>query len=286
MEGNINHNPVDVKEIGLVLLDTGAILMSSGANTTRIRTTISRISEAFGYSTELLVTHRAIMLSVSDDAHFIAQSIVTELTDLYLERPEQLRACAMVWPGWWHPSRTSPHGVNFKVVSGVSRMSWRIVEEKWNIEQIKVELDRLESLQPYPRILILLLVSLAGSSFCRLFGGHWIEMGVVFIATFAGLLVRQETVKKNFNPYLCVYFGAAIASLISGLSVKLGWGSMPETAFATSVLFLVPGVPLINIFIDLMDGNLMNGTLRGINGLIISFSIALGLLTAMIIYQI
>jgi uncharacterized membrane protein YjjP (DUF1212 family) len=259
MEGNINHNPVDVKEIGLVLLDTGAILMSSGANTTRIRTTISRISEAFGYSTELLVTHRAIMLSVSDDAQ---NSFFSSL------------------------KRTSPHGVNFKVVSGVSRMSWRIVEEKWNIEQIKVELDRLESLQPYPRILILLLVSLAGSSFCRLFGGHWIEMGVVFIATFAGLLVRQETVKKNFNPYLCVYFGAAIASLISGLSVKLGWGSMPETAFATSVLFLVPGVPLINIFIDLMDGNLMNGTLRGINGLIISFSIALGLLTAMIIYQI
>jgi uncharacterized membrane protein YjjP (DUF1212 family) len=259
MEGDVNNNVVDVKAIGLVLLDIGAILMSSGANTTRIRTTISRISGAFGYSTELLVTHRAIMLSVSDD--------------------EQNNFFSSL-------KRTSPHGVNFKVVSGISRMSWRIVEEKWHLEQIRDEIARLEALPNYPRILILLFVSLAGSSFCRLFGGQLTEMVIVFIASFAGLFIRQEAIKRNFNPYLCVYFGALTAALISGLSVKLGWGSASETAFATSVLFLVPGVPLINTFIDLLDGNLMNGILRGINGLIITFSIALGLLTAMIIYQI
>jgi uncharacterized membrane protein YjjP (DUF1212 family) len=256
---NNDNNLVDAKEIGLVLLEIGTILMSSGANTTRIRTTISRIAEAFGYSTELLVTHRAIMLSVSDNGQ---NNFFSSL------------------------KRTSPHGVNFKVVSGISRMSWRIIEEKWDIEQIKVELTRLETLPPYPRILILLFVSLAGSSFCRLFGGQFIEMGIVFIATFAGLFIRQEAVKRNFNPYVCVYFGAVVASLISGLSIKFNFGATPETAFATSVLFLIPGVPLINIFIDLLDGNLMNGILRGINGLIISFTIALGLLTAMIIYQI
>ena len=260
MEGTAyKSNSDNLKEIGLVLLDIGALLMSSGANTARIRTNINRISSAFGYNTELLVTHRAIMLSVSDSEH---NNFFSSL------------------------KRTSPHGVNFKVISGISRMSWRIVEEQWNIEQIKAELDRLEALPPYPRILILLMVALAGGAFCRIFGGHQKEMGITFIATFIGLFIRQEALKRNFNHYLSVYFGAFTASLISGLSVKLNLGYSPETAFAASVLFLVPGVPLINTFIDLIDGNIMNGVIRFINGLLISFAIALGLLTAMIIYRI
>jgi uncharacterized membrane protein YjjP (DUF1212 family) len=249
----------DLKETGLVLLEIGSVLMSSGANTNRIRTNINRISSAYGYNTELLVTHRAIMLSVSDnDQNNFFSSL----------------------------KRTSPHGVNFKVISGISRMSWKVVEENWNVEQIRAELDRLASLPHYPRILVLLLVALAGASLCRIFGGQFVEMLIAFTATFSGLFVRQEAIKRNFNPYLCVYFGSLTASLLSGLAVKIHFGTMPETAFATSVLFLVPGVPLINTFIDLLDGNLMNGILRGINGLIIAFSIALGLLTSMIIYQI
>jgi len=40
------------------------------------------------------------------------------------------------------------------------------------------------------------------------------------------------------------------------------------------------------MFSDMIDGNLMNGLIRGLNGLIIAFGIALGLLTTMIIYQI
>jgi uncharacterized membrane protein YjjP (DUF1212 family) len=63
-------------------------------------------------------------------------------------------------------------------------------------------------------------------------------------------------------------------------------GNEHEHAFATSVLFLIPGVPLINSFSDLIDGNLQNGIVRGLNGLIISFVIALGLLTTVLIYQI
>ena len=37
---------------------------------------------------------------------------------------------------------------------------------------------------------------------------------------------------------------------------------------------------------DLLDGNIMNGIVRGVNGLMISFSIALGMLGAVLIYGI
>jgi len=101
----------------------------------------------------------------------------------------------------------------------------------------------------------------------------------------AGLFVKQEATKLNFNPYLCVYLAALTSSLIAGSLVKFNPGTDHEFAFATSVLFLIPGVPLINAFSDMIDGNLQNGLIRGMNGFIISFSIALGLLTSMATYH-
>lgn len=249
----------ELGKIADVLLETGALLMGAGANTGRIRVTVNRIAHSLGYQVELLITHRALMVSVIDDE---GETFTSKL------------------------KRTPPHGVNFKVLSGISRMSWRVQDEDWELDRINEELNRLKSLPHYPRWLILLLVSLAGASFCRLFGGGGIEMLVTFIATFSGLFVRQEAVKKNFNLFICVLMAAAVASLIAGAAVKLGIGKAPELAFATSVLFLVPGVPLINSFTDLIDGNVSTGIVRGVNGFMIAFCIALGMMLAMVLYKI
>jgi uncharacterized membrane protein YjjP (DUF1212 family) len=232
--------------------------MASGANSRRIRTTIERISDAFDVNAELLITHRALMVTIHDN------------------EDEQHHSSL---------KRTSPHGVNFRLVSGISRMSWRVLEEGWSLKQINEEIDRLVLLPHYNRFIVLLMVSLAGASFCQLFGGSWMDMLVTFGATFAGLFARQESHKRGFNPYLCVFFGAFTASLIACAFVKHG-ANISEHALATSVLFLIPGVPLINSFSDLIDGNIMNGIVRSVNGLIISFSIALGLLLAMLVFQI
>lgn len=248
-----------INKLCRLLLEIGSLLMAAGANTARIRTTVLRIANAYGYNAELLITHRALMLTLYDEER-----------DYFFSRLK----------------RTSPHGANFKMVSGISRMSWRIVEDKWNLEQVQQEIERLKSVPHYNRLIILSVVALADASFCRLFGGGYIEMIVAFVATFAGLFVRQEVTKKGFNPYLTIFFAALVSSLISGLSVKMNWGANPEYAFATSVLYLIPGIPLINSMSDLLDGNLMNGIVRGVNGLIIAFAISLGLLGAILVYNI
>ena len=132
----------EMNEIGTLLLDIGAMLMTTGASTARIRVTINRISESFGYSADMFITHRALMLTINDD------------------ESEKFMSCL---------KRTAVHGVNFRIVSGISRMSWHVVEEGWTIAQIREELKRLSSLPHYPRLVTLCLVSLAGASFCRLF---------------------------------------------------------------------------------------------------------------------
>lgn len=256
MSATTNNN--EINALGATLLEIGALLMVSGASTGRIRNNINRISNSFGYSTDMLISQRTLMLNI------------------YNEENDQFFNSL---------KRTQAHGINFSVVSGISRMSWLVVDQKWSVEQINTDLIRIAALPHYPRILILFFVGLAGASFCRLAGGGALDMMMVFLGSFCGLYIRQEAHKLRFNPYICVLFAALTSSFIAGLNIKYQIGTAPEIAFATSVLFLIPGVPLINSFSDMIDGNLQNGLIRGLNGFIISFAIALGLLTSMFIYQ-
>ena len=246
----MNKLKEDAQSVGNILLEIGAMLMSSGASTSRVRVTMERVANGLGYGTELLITHRALMLTIieKEQQHFFSRL-----------------------------KRISPHGVNFRVVSGISHLSWNVLEQYWTVAQISDELLRLKSLPHYPRLVVLGFVGLAGTAFCNIFGGGQIEMAVAFVATVAGLFIRQEAIKKKFNPYLCVFFAAFAASLIAGLAEHFHIGLQPDKALATSVLFLVPGVPLINSVSDLMDGNIQNGMVRAMNGLMIAFSIAMGL---------
>ena len=246
----------EIKALGLLLLRCGAMMQSSGASTTRIRNSIDRIAREFCIEAELFITHQAFSITLSDmDNEHIFSAV----------------------------KRTTAPGVNFRIVSGISRMSWRIKNEKWALQQIQGELDRLASLPHLPRLLVLVLVGLAGAAFCGISGGNPFAMLAACAATVGGLFVRQETMKKRFNPYFCVFFAALFATMFSGLLAKFFPELGFESAFATSVLFLIPGVPLINAFTDLLDGNILNGMVRAVNGMLISFMIALGFLFSLFI---
>jgi uncharacterized membrane protein YjjP (DUF1212 family) len=248
----------DAQSVGNILLEIGALLMSSGASTNRTRITMNRIAKGLGYGIELLITQRALMLTI-------------------IEKDQQLFFSRL--------KRISPHGVNFRIVSGISHLSWNVMEQHWTVSQISEEIQRLKSLPHYPRPVILGAVGLAGAGFCNIFGGGYIEMTVAFVATVIGLFVRQEAVKKKFNPYLCVFFASFAASLVAGIAEFYHIGLQPDKAFATSVLFLVPGVPLINSVSDLVDGNIQNGIVRAVHGLMIAFSIALGIFAVKMIFN-
>jgi uncharacterized membrane protein YjjP (DUF1212 family) len=246
-------------ELGEMLLEIGSMLMVAGANTERIKVTISRISGAFDCDSQLMITNHALMITLTYD--------------------NRLKTFTSVK---WVPN----NHLNFNLIADISTMSWKIVEEKWSVERINGEMKLLNKKPLYHRFLVIFLVSLAGSSFCRLMGGEAVEMIVCFVGTFLGLYIRQETMKLKFNFYLCVFFASFASTFTVGLYSFLNPGVEMIHAFSTSVLFLIPGVPMINSFSDLIDGNILNGTTRGVNVLVIAFAIALGLLTTLLIFKI
>ena len=246
------------KELGSLLLDIGVALLSAGASCSRIRITMRRFAGIYDYTAHISIQPKSVSLTLNDEVD---------------------NTC-------FNGMRSTPaQGVNFKTISGVSRLSWRALEDNLSIKDVKEIFEALLLLPHYPRIIILVFVSLAGAAFCFSFGGTMPELVITFGATFCGLFVRQEAIKKKFNPYICVYVGALVATLFAGAFIKAGLPIDLEHAFATSVLFLIPGVPLINCFTDLIDGNILNGIVRGVNALMFSMAIAFGLLIAMIIFN-
>ena len=74
-----------------------------------------------------------------------------------------------------------------------------------------------------------------------------------------------------------------VTTLIAGSAVVGHLGGNPEKALATSVLYLVPGVPLINCVIDLIEGHIPTAIARGVFGGFILLCIAVGMSAGIVI---
>ncbi|MDO3693952.1 threonine/serine exporter family protein [Wenyingzhuangia sp. chi5] len=253
-----SHINTSLQETADCLLEIGCLLMASGASTNRIRVTMERIADGLGYETETLTTHRTIFVIVKD-------SQTNEIYNSF--------------------KKTPPHGANFTLVSGISKMSWHAFENNWTLKQVKEEIDRLKKIPRYPLLITMIFVSLADAGFCRLFGGEYIDLGTAFVATFTAFTVKHYATKLNFNGYLSVIFASFTACFITSFARMYSIGNHPDLAFATAVLFLVPGIPLINSFSDIMDGHVMNGMVRGTHAMVIAFCISLGMLVTMLIFN-
>jgi uncharacterized membrane protein YjjP (DUF1212 family) len=246
------------KELGALLLDIGISLLNSGASCSRIRITMTRFALTYQYVPHISVGPKSISLTLNDN------NGITIFNGI----------------------RSTPaQGVDFTIISGISRLSWNNTKEKLPVEKLKSEFYKLNVSTHYPRIVILCFVSLAGAAFCNTFGGTAMEMLITFGATFSGLFIKQQLIKYSFNPYICTYLAAVVASLFTATFRMAGLTITLENAFSTSVLFLIPGVPLINCFTDLIDGNILNGMIRGMNALLHALAIAFGLSTTIIIYN-
>ena len=108
-------------------------------------------------------------------------------------------------------------------------------------------------------------------------------MGLVWIATLAGFFIRQELTKLQLNHMVIFIICSFIASLTAALGVFCNLGTTQDIALGTSVLFLIPGVPLINSILDILEGHVLVGLSRTINATILIICIALGLSMTLLI---
>ncbi len=247
---------IELLEVADLLLDVAATLMGVGCHTSRVVRSVSRMAQSFGY--EIFIT--------------VFQNNMTMMT----RRVGQVETITLV--------RSTKHmGINFNIVSELSALSWHIHDDNLSVKEARAQYEAVMAKPRLSRWAVLILVSCANASFCRLFEGDWISCGFVFVATLIGFFIRQELVERKFNLPLTFVVCSFVASFIAGLAHILDWGTTPETAVATSVLFLIPGVPLINSLMDILEGHVLTGISRFVNASILIVSLSIGFFASLLI---
>lgn len=249
-----------IEKYNELLLDIGSTLMISGANCGRIDRNIKRIADVLGLDIESFFSFNGIILT-------------TKMRDNPSEKAT-------------HYKRLPSHGVHFGILTETSLLSWRAVSDGLSYDEIYQEFENIKKIKHHNRYQTLILVALACASLCLLAGGDLIDAAFALVGSFLGLFTRQELIKKKFNIMIAIILASLVTCMVCSVNVFFNIGAMPEKGLATAVLYLIPGVPLVNGVTDLIEGYVTTGLARGFHAGFILLCIAVGMAISILIFGI
>jgi uncharacterized membrane protein YjjP (DUF1212 family) len=223
-------------------------LMGCGVHTSRVVRNTKRIGESLGFDVKLSIFQKSMILTMQDKASHDTYSEVVEIPAL---------------------------PISFERNTELSALSWETIDKHLTFDELRDKYYKIVSSPQMDPFFVLMLVGFANASFCRLFGGDLQSVAVVFSATLAGFFVKMQMHKMHYNTYITFILSAFIASLFT--SVSFIFEGTSDIALATSVLFLIPGVPLINGIIDIVEGHTLTGISRLANAILLIVCAAIGL---------
>lgn len=217
-------NAVPAQNLAVFLLEYSAAQIASGGQTLRAARSAARISKCFGYSCHATFLSRHITMTVSAKGQMPVTMVGT----------------------------VPNMGLNFRQLVALNKLSWHCLDEKPSFAESQARFHEITAMPRFARPVVLFGAALANASFCRLFGGDMMAMLLVFVGTLVALSLRQFMDKHHAAPCLSFMIAAFVASMI--VAILSGFCSTPQIAIGTSVLFLIPGVPMINSTLDLLTG--------------------------------
>jgi len=241
----------NINEVVDFLCEYASRLLSCGVHTSRVVRNTQRIahSQNMWVTLEIFRSHITLTASIRGTNHYVTRLV---------EVPK------------------AP--ISFSRNSALSSLSWIAYDNDPSLDELKEKYQQIlekPKLSPY---LVLLLVALANMSFCKLFGGNPMAMAIVFLGTALGFFLKQKMGQWKSNTFSTFILSAFVASVFC--ATVANYFLNPEQtviAMSTSVLYLIPGVPLVNGVIDIIEGHIMIGASRLIDAMLLIFSIAVGL---------
>jgi uncharacterized membrane protein YjjP (DUF1212 family) len=173
-------------------------------------------------------------------------------------------------------------GVNADRIAALQTIS-RSLPDSSSVAELDALLDEVEHRPAlYGTRRLVLAAAVACAAFAFLNNGGWAECLVVFAAVACGRFAQLLLARRKINQLACVLVAAAIGCAVyvtvtTGIRhLDPGAGGLHASAFTSSVLFLVPGFPLMTAALDLARSDLAAGIQRLTYACLIIFSAGLG----------
>ena len=137
-------------------------------------------------------------------------------------------------------------------------------------------LREIKSRVYYKKIEMCFAAAFAVASFSVLFKGNWHELSISFAVGFFAQFFIDKMADFEFPAQLINIMASAFICFASYCAARYCTHCRPDILITSSVMLLVPGVTIINALREIIAGDLVSGSARGFEALIVAASIASG----------
>lgn len=242
----LNEN--EKKKVMEVSMRAGQILLSNGAEISRVEETIDRICRHYGIqSANSFVLSNGIFITMGGTR------------EEYFAKVQHIPVS----------------GAHLNKVAAVNQLSREIEEGKHSIEELEQCLNDIETMPAKRQITQILASGIGGAGFCFLLGGNLNDSLAAFITSFL-LYAYILKCTGSMSKIVSNISGSAFATSLCLAMYHLGVGHHMETMIIGAVVPLVPGVAFTNAIRDIANGDYIAGTVRMLDALLVFVSIAIG----------
>lgn len=245
-----------LKAKAIFLAEYAATLEAVGAQSSRIQYNTVRIAKSWGLWVNLLMLPQTVSVTLHDEGR--------EHSYTYVKKTPKLP-------------------LNFKTNMKLSHLSWKAYDKHLELDDLWAEFHEIVAEKRESPWTVLIMVAFANACFCRLFDGNITSMAIVFAATLVGFFIKQRLVRMHLNELAIFVICSFVSTMIGASDYLFIHGGTEDMSLATSMLYLVPGVPIINGVMDIIDRHVLSGITRLTNACMLVVCIAVGLTMTLII---
>ena len=237
-------------------LDVGEALLKNGAEISRVEDTIERICRAYG-------------------AKHIEVFCIISCINVAIRMPDGTYSSQM--------RRVKSISNNLYALEKMNALSREVCRDTPDLAEFEDKLHEVKTNRVYPWYASFIAHGAAAGSFALFFGGNFKDVLVAFLLGMVIALVDRFA-PTRLTEIAKTAISSFLACSLAMLAVNVGIGSNESTIITGFIMLLVPGVLFGTAMRDIFCGDLLAGSLKVLQALLLSFSIALGYMAAALIF--
>jgi len=232
-----------------VATEIGFDLLQNGAEIYRVEDSVRRIFVAYGI--------------LNSDVFTIPSCILVTIND------EQGRPLTRI-------RRLTASTTNIMRIERYNSLCRQICRTQPDFAWIRSEIDSIDHSPCYSLLVQIFATALISFSFTLFYGGNLLDALVAFVCGFILKPIFYTMQKYNSNGFFNNIICSAVITVLAVLAYHFSIAGHYDKIIIGTLMNLVPGIAITNVMRDIIAGDLLSGTIKFIEALLVALGIALG----------
>jgi len=257
-------------DIMMLAVRAGEMLLRSGAEVARVEDEVTAVCRAGGFPyAECFTTTTGIFVSLGQVGAGGDADTGAGGTNTADDACTTSNLSTIV-------KRVPSISTDFEKISKVHALVRRFTTGQLTLEQSIKEMDEIENVGHFKWPLRIVAVMSVAVFFAIMNGAALIDVAPALISGVAAWLISVGIEYFRINRFIAIFSGSFVAAALALLCFNLGFGSSLSSTIIGAITIFLPGVAITNAARDMLAGDMLAGTSRVVESLLIATAIALG----------